>query len=267
MKALNFKKLIACGLVSSLLLCAVTFAGCKQNEEGNGSFSKVTESESGDEGNNSSVTGEWQPGLEAESRPTENMEIPFEKTLLSKIFDNVDKYHLYIRARQHTLSFTGYTTHSLEYAFQGVKVYMHHLVNGDELHYYSDGKSLYGLDFEDKTYTLIAPSTYTVDEILYMGDFAFCTNTGKDLFLGEELTYEDYSNTNTEWIRYYFKDNGDIAGYERYDRETDEILEITCYEAFTSEFPEDVTLHFDIPAGFKLYSDVIEYSDLFGDEY
>ena len=207
------------------------------------------------------------PGLEAESRPEENLEIPYNKTKLFHVFDKVDKYHLYIRTKQHTLSPYGYTTHIIEYAFNGVKIYMHQAVDGDDLYYYSDGKQLYGLDFEEETYTLLSPDTYTADEILYLGNYQHCSSTGVDLFLGKELEYEDYSESDTEWIRYYFDENDVLAGYERYNTLTGEIVEITSYEAFTSEFPEDAVLFFDIPAGFDKYTDVVEYSQLFGEEY
>ncbi len=208
-----------------------------------------------------------QPGLEAESRPEENKEIPYRDTKLYHVFDYVDKYHLYIRTRQHTLSDFGYTTHVIEYAFNGVKIYLHQQVNGEDLYYYSDGKQLYGLDFEEQTYTLLSPETYTADEILYLGNYTHCSSTGKDVFLGRELDYEDFTVTGTEWIRYYFNEDESLAGYERYDTLTNEIVEITSYEVFTSEFPEDAVLYFDIPAGFDKYTDVIEYSDLFWEEY
>ncbi len=208
-----------------------------------------------------------QPGYEAESRPEENKEIPYKDTKLYHVFDNVDKYHLYIRTRQHTLSDFGYISHVIEYAFNGAKIYLHQEVNGEDLYYYSDGKQLYGLDFAEQTYTLLAPETYTADEILYVGDYTHCSDTGKDVFLGDELDYEDFTVTDTEWIRYYFNEDESIAGYERYNTLTNEIVEITDYEVFTSEFPEDAVLYFDIPAGFKKYTDVVEYSDLFWGEY
>ena len=207
------------------------------------------------------------PGYEAQSRPEENMEIPYEETKLYRVFDYVDKYHLYIRTKQHTLSPQGYTTHVIEYAFNGLKIYLHQEVNGEHLHYYSDGKQLYGFDFEEQTYTLLAPHTYTADEILYLGNYTKCSSTGKDKFLGKELDYEDYTENDTEWIRYYFYEDESLAGYERYDTATNEIVEITSYEAFTSEFPEDAVLYFEIPAGFKEYTNIIEFPDLDNEDW
>lgn len=200
---------------------------------------------------------------EQKSRAEENMEIPYENTLLSHAFDYVDMHHLYIRSKQHTLSETGYVTHLTEYAFSGKKLYIHLEVNGTPLYYVSSGKELWGLDFEDRTYTLVAPSSYTVEEIMNLDDFAFCSDTGKDVFLGEEKTYEDFtlnSHGTRSWIRYFFEEDGRLAGYVVY--ENGEMTELTCYEEFTSEFPEDAVLYFDIPAGFTLYDGTVEWSEI-----
>ncbi|MBE6677418.1 MAG: hypothetical protein E7597_01305 [Ruminococcaceae bacterium] len=271
-----FIMLLGLVLVLVILLIAVYGNSNGGNEDGGNASSEQHGSEDSKEKSDSETEQtpsdaesdrDKQPGLEAESRPEENKEIPYKNTKLYHVFDYVDKYHLYIRTRQHILSDFGYTTHVIEYAFNGVKIYLHQEVNGEDLHYYSDGKQLYGLDFEEQTYTLLAPNTYTADEILYLGNYTHCSDTGKDEFLGKTLDYEDFTATDTEWIRYYFNEDESLAGYERYDTLTNEIIEITSYEMFTSEFPEDAVLYFDIPAGFDKYTDVIEFSDLFWEEY
>lgn len=264
----------------ALLVISLIFCGCSDDDEDEGGGSEAssttTESdvqssgggvnESGSEAVSSTVQ-ESGAGIPAASRPEENAQIEIKDTLLYHAFDNVDKYHLYIRSVQNVRTNTGYATHYIEYAFSGVKIYIHQSINGDELFYLGDGENLYGLDFEERTYTLIAPSVYTADEILYFGDFQYCTSTGEDTFMGKTLRYEDYSDSSTEWIRYYFDENDALVGYERYDSASKELIELTYYEAFTSEFPEDAVLYFDIPAGFKKYTDVTEFSALWGEEY
>lgn len=201
-----------------------------------------------------------------QSRPEENDEIPFSSTHLYHAFDYFDKYNLYIKCRQFTLSDTGYTQFDSEYAVKGTKIYIHIEADGVPLYYLSDGERLLGLDFEEKTYTVLSPAAYTPEELLYIGDFTFCSSAGKDLFLGNELDYEDYTLDAGAWIRYYFNTDGVLAGYVRYNKDG-EIEELTEYEVFTSEIPEDAVLHFSIPAGFEQYTDIIEWSDILGDNY
>lgn len=200
-----------------------------------------------------------------ESRPDKNEGIPYDKTLLSHALDNVDKYHLYISGSTNTLSSTGYVTTLIEYAISGSKIYICMRTGDTVLQFLSDGERLLGLDFDEQTYVVLSPHAYTPDELLYLGDYEFCTSTGKDVFMGEELTYEDFTIENVgadiSWIRYYFRDDGFLAGYAKYV--SGELTELTAYTTFTSEYPDDAVLYFSIPTGFKQYDNIVEWSDIF----
>ncbi len=199
-------------------------------------------------------------------RPPENANIPYANTKLSRIFNSVDKHYLYIKSRCYTLGSTGFIEQVLTYAIDSSDIYICQQVGYEKNHFISKSDGFFGIDFEQMQYTEISSVPYTVDELLAINSFDVCTAMGKDLFFGEELDFEDFSipNSEAEWIRYYFDDAGMLAGYARYNG--DRLDELMYYEEFTSVFPDDVTLYFEIPAGFEKYDNIVDWSDIFGDD-
>lgn len=202
------------------------------------------------------------------SRPMENLDIPYADTKLKSAFDMIDKSYLYIKGTSYTLASTGYMKVDRVYAVKNDKIYIM-LDNGKEdYHLLSDGKQVVGLDFEKSTYTITSPFPYSIDELFFTGGFEYCTHTGTDVFFGEELEYEDFtaysSASRTEWIRYFFREDGSLAGYARYIN--NDLNELMAYDYLGSDYPEGVVTYFEIPSGFVKEDIIIEWSDIFGEE-
>ncbi len=204
---------------------------------------------------------------ETSMRPIENDEIPYDQTKLSEVIDSIDMNYLYIQSICSTLSNTGYMERKLVYAINGDDVYIRQTVGREALHFLSDGKQFYGLDFEQREYTVISNTPYTAEMLIYFDNFEYCTSMGEEIFFGETLAYEDFTLSTApqnEWLRYYFKEDGSIAGYARYL--DGELQELMYYEYFGSEYPENAEIYFDIPADFTEYDPIVEWSDIVGDE-
>ncbi len=216
-------------------------------------------------GDDSAATSRVQGELSM--RPDENLGIPFNQTKLSTVLDNVDITYLYIQCRCSTLSNSGYTERKLVYGINGKDIYISQTVGSDTMHFLSDGEYFYGLDFELQQYTVISNTPYKASDLIYFDDFEYCSSKGSEIFFGETLEYEDFTlsvNPQNEWIRYYFKEDGMLAGYARYLEQ--ELQELMYYEHFGSEFPDDAILFFDIPAGFTKYDPIVEWSDIYNDD-
>ncbi len=203
---------------------------------------------------------------ESQVRPIEDAQIPFENTRLSRIFDTVDKHYLYISSRCFTLSDKGFVEQILTYAIDNDRVYICQQVGYQKNHFISKSDGFFGLDFDQMQYTEIASEPYTADQLLMMQDFDHCTAMGKDTFFGKQLDYEDFTVSTypkNNWIRYYFNADGSLAGYAEYSDQA--LTSLMNYELFTSVYPDDAVVYFDIPAGFTKYDNIIEGSEFFDD--
>ncbi len=282
----NNKKLILiiiCALGITALICAAVFIpkmfmpADTDADGGNGEApalsdtfgvlfdGKVPSDNFGNNSENDSVISDFQGTIS--KRPEENDEIPFKSTKLYHALDHVDIHYVYMQSICSTLSNTGYMQQKLVYAINGNDIYIRQTVGTMQNHFLSDGENLYGLDFDERTYTVISSEPYKASDLIYIDNYDHCTSMGRDIFCGIEYDYEDYTVSvapQNEWIRYYFKEDGSMAGYERYVEQ--ELQEIMYYEYFGSEFPEEAVVFFDIPADFTEYDNIVEYSELFGDD-
>lgn len=219
-------------------------------------------------GINTELDEEQEASVMEGSRPVENLDIPYSETKLKAAFDMIDKSHLYIKGTSYTLASTGYMRVDRVYAVRNEKIYIM-LDNGKEdYHLLSDGKQVVGLDFEKSTYTVTSPFPYTIDELFYTGGFESCTHTGTDVFFSKQLEYEDFTSYSSasrlEWVRYFFNDDGSLAGYARYIN--NDLNELMAYEYLSSDFPEDAVVYFKIPDGFAKEDVYIDWSEIFGEE-
>lgn len=282
-------KKIVVGIGSALLIvcliCGIAFLP-KEGSDGDGSsaappslsdtfgvlFNGEKPSDSSEEANgNSESTDSDSSGSgwvdTTTTRPIENDEIPFSQTKLSAAMDNLDLHYLYIQSVHGSMSSTGVIQQELLYAINGNDIYIRQVVGNMQNHFLSDGDNFYGLDFEERTYMLISSEPYKVQDLIYIDEYEYCTSTGKQIFGGEQLYYEDYTISTApqnEWIRYYFNEDGSLAGFERY---VDKVLqEIMLYEHCGSEFPDDAVIYFDIPADFTEYDNNVHWSDIVGDD-